>query len=144
MRAYMNGKPLDEVVDIPSSDLPSGIICMWGGSDIPEGWAICDGQNGTPDLRDRFVLGSGSRPIGETGGEEEVTLTVDQLPNHAHTLKTIAEAGTPNGGVLDAILTTAKCSRNDKAVGNGPYDGLNGRAHPNMPPYYVLAYIMKL
>lgn len=39
-----------------------GIICLWGGAivDIPAGWHLCDGTNGTPDLRDRFVIGAGS------------------------------------------------------------------------------------
>lgn len=38
------------------------LICLFSGAivDIPAGWALCDGNNGTPDLRDRFVLGAGS------------------------------------------------------------------------------------
>jgi len=40
----------------------NGIIVMWAGSEetIPSGWKLCDGNNGTPDLRDRFVIGAGS------------------------------------------------------------------------------------
>jgi len=39
-----------------------GIICLWGGAivDIPAGWHLCDGNAGTPDLRDKFVIGAGS------------------------------------------------------------------------------------
>lgn len=39
-----------------------GIICLWGGAivDIPAGWALCDGNSGRPDLRDRFVIGAGN------------------------------------------------------------------------------------
>lgn len=65
-----------------------GIIVMWSGllSQIPEGWVLCDGQNGTPDLRDKFIVGAGREyTIGDTGGEKEVTLTVSQLPSHNHT-----------------------------------------------------------
>lgn len=41
---------------------PSGVICMWSGATtaIPTGWALCNGSNGTPDLRDKFVVGAGS------------------------------------------------------------------------------------
>ena len=49
--------------------LPAGLIVMWGGliANIPSGWALCNGQNGTPDLRDRFIKGASSEP-GGTGG----------------------------------------------------------------------------
>ena len=56
---------------------------MWSGSiaDIPTGWQLCDGTNGTPDLRDRFVIGAGSNDyaVGTTGGYTDTT-----LPSHAH------------------------------------------------------------
>lgn len=66
-----------------------GIIVMWSGllSQIPEGWVLCDGTNGTPDLRDKFIVGAGREyTIGDTGGAKEVTLTVSQLPSHNHTM----------------------------------------------------------
>ncbi len=68
--------------------IPSGIIVMWSGSisNIPKGWVLCNGQNGTPDLRDKFIVGAGREyTIGDTGGAKEVTLTVSQLPSHNHT-----------------------------------------------------------
>ena len=58
--------------------VPTGCIMFWSGSmeDIPEGWALCDGNNGTPDLRDRFVVGAGGDyAVGDTGGESIETLT---------------------------------------------------------------------
>src|SRR5690606_4649652 len=65
-----------------------GVIVMWSGSadNIPEGWALCDGTNGTPDLRDRFIVGAGGEyAVGATGGAKEVTLTTAQMPKHSHT-----------------------------------------------------------
>lgn len=52
---------------------------------IPPGWALCDGANGTPDLRDRFVVGSGGQYAeGNTGGADTVLLTESHIPNHNH------------------------------------------------------------
>ena len=68
---------------------------MWAGliSAIPTGWVLCDGTNGTPDLRDRFIMGATSDSnVGEIGGENEVTLTVEQMPAHTHSGST-DEAG---------------------------------------------------
>ena len=67
--------------------VPSGIITMWSGAiaDIPLGWALCDGSNGTPDLRDRFIVGAGgSYNVGDTGGANSVTLDISQIPLHGH------------------------------------------------------------
>ena len=54
-----------------NSPFPSGGIVMWSGSvaSIPSGWLLCDGTNGTPDLRNRFIVGAGSTyAVGATGG----------------------------------------------------------------------------
>ncbi|MFP2925255.1 hypothetical protein ACLESO_08555 [Pyxidicoccus sp. 3LG] len=69
--------------------VPSGVILMWHGNPdtVPEGWAVCDGTNGTPDLRNRFIVGGGpgtNYAIAATGGLGEVTLGVDQMPTHNH------------------------------------------------------------
>lgn len=75
---------------------PKGIIVMWSGSiaNIPNGYALCDGTNGTPDLKDRFVLSvsSSAENPGATGGANSITLTTAQLPAHGHT-GTTANAG---------------------------------------------------
>ena len=49
------------------TDIPSDLIVMWGGdiSSIPAGWELCNGSNGTPDLRDKFIRGA---PPGEDPG----------------------------------------------------------------------------
>ena len=70
--------------------IPSGLISMWSGTiaNIPSGWALCNGSNGTPDLRGRFVVGySGSgdyASIGNTGGSDSRTLTTANMPSHNH------------------------------------------------------------
>ena len=71
--------------------VPQGGIIMWSRSaaNIPAGWALCNGSNGTPDLRGRFVVGysgSGSyTAVGNTGGSDSRTLTTANMPSHSHT-----------------------------------------------------------
>lgn len=71
-----------------STLLPTGCIILWYGSTstIPAGWALCDGANGTPDLRSKFVIGAGSSyAVSGTGGSNTVTLSVANIPAHTHT-----------------------------------------------------------
>lgn len=84
----------DAVAAIPSltaaitSVIPSGLISLWSGAadKVPAGWLLCDGTNGTPDLRGRFVVGAGgSYSPGDKGGANTVTLTTEQMPGHTHT-----------------------------------------------------------
>lgn len=127
--------------------VPSGGIIMWTGTDVPVGWLLCDGTEGTPDLRDRFVLGWGSRSIGDVGGEEEHTLKVSELPSHSHlsgnmkvTVNTVDGTGGTSSGL--AVGGYAGSGRDLTITGMSEYTG-SGNAHNNMPPYYVLAFIMK-
>lgn len=84
---------LTSTIDSMNSKLtPVGAIIMWGGNinEIPTGWKLCDGTNGTPDLRSRFVVGynpseADYNAIGKTGGAKDVTLTEAQMPSHGHT-----------------------------------------------------------
>ena len=69
------------------SSIPKGTILPWYGksSDIPEGFALCDGTKGTPNLRNRFLVGAGSNyALGDTGGVDQVTLTGTQIGSHFH------------------------------------------------------------
>lgn len=109
----VNGYPINALV-------PAGTIVMWYGNSVPSGWTECNGNNGTPDLRGRFVVGQGqasspapgdSNPnytLGQAGGENQHTLTKAELPQHFHEAKadgaTISASGgshyhdvTPNG-----------------------------------------------
>lgn len=109
----------------------NGLIAIWSGAivDIPAGWQICDGTNGTPDLRDRFVVGAGGVfDPGDTGGSTTHTHTFTGS-GHAHEL--------PVG--------------NDIAAGNDfdkdtTADPASGTTDPtsSLPFYFALAYIMKL
>lgn len=79
---------LDPDMDI---GMPDGTIVMWSGAvtDIPDGWVLCDGTNGTPNLQDRFILSinAGENP-GATGGEHEKMLSAVNLPSHTHAFTT--------------------------------------------------------
>jgi hypothetical protein len=75
------------------SAMPAGFIGLWAGSvaSIPSGWALCNGANGTPDLRDRFVVGAGSTyAVGATGGQNAIT----SVPAHTHDVGNLANATT--------------------------------------------------
>lgn len=145
-------------VEVPSPNtisgfgtVPLGGIIMWSGSSVPSGWALCNGANGTPDLRGRFILGahrttsagSGGRYTGETGGEETHTLTVPELPSHTHTTR-FGNNGYPDGSgdrthnyyIMHPDRTDDETAFASSATGDGA-------AHNNMPPYYVLAFIMR-
>jgi microcystin-dependent protein len=97
------------------SPIPIGTILMWSGvlADVPDGWALCDGSNGTPDLRDRFVVGAGAAYApGTTGGSDAVALTVDQLASHQHGAWSSSEGahqhwmeGTNAGGLANRVRT---------------------------------------
>lgn len=78
---YRNGDDYS-VIFIPNLVLPRGIITMWYNKEIPKGWAICNGQNGTPNLIDKFIKSGMS--IGVEGGSNEITITEENLPSHNH------------------------------------------------------------
>ena len=134
-----------------------GIIVAWNGITPPTGWALCDGKNETPDLSGRFILDTNVlTEIGKTGGESTHTLIESEIPAHTHYYNMWAQQGLPTGGAYYASkIGTAYITREQDQSG-GPENrntlyvnttsgsvGGNG-AHNNMPPYYVLAYIMKL
>ena len=86
-----------------SLELPIGTILPYVGdlADIPKGWYLCDGSNGTPDMRDLFIVGAGKNyELYNTGGKNEVELNADQLPAHYHNLYTSGQlAANRNGSV---------------------------------------------
>lgn len=110
--------------------LQSGLIIIWSGAivDIPDGWVLCDGNNHTPNLRDRFIFGAGSgfNPD-DTGGnvEHNHDFTGD---GHRHDI--------PGG--TDIGSGTAFQNRTTSSTVTGTTDNADG-----LPPYYALAFVMK-
>ncbi len=123
------------IFNIVGSGVPTGGIIMWSGASVPGGWSLCDGTNSTPDLRDRFIVSSGSvYSIGDTGGVNSVTLTVDQIPAHTHAITAIND-GSPS------VPYSSPRSASASEIDSGSTGG--GQSHENRPPYYALAFIMK-
>lgn len=123
------------ILNIVGSGVPTGGIIMWSGASVPGGWSLCDGTNSTPDLRDRFIVSSGSvYSIGDTGGVNSVTLTVDQIPAHTHAITAVND-GSPS------VPYSSPRSASASEIDSGSTGG--GQSHENRPPYYALAFIMK-
>lgn len=120
------------------SVLPLGVIVMWSGSiaNIPAGWVLCDGTNGTPDLRDRFIVGAGSSySVSDTGGEAFHKLTIAEMPAHTHPISCVQNIR--GGGSDGQPRADGSPTQNTGSTGGD-------QPHENRPPYYALAYIMKL
>jgi hypothetical protein len=148
-----------------ANGFPAGGIIMWSGSiaSIPLGFALCNGSSGTPDLRDRFIVGAGSTYTpGNIGGSANAvvvshshTFAGDALGTHAHNMSfhqtSKSNNATPfmlsspiNGENLNGTLTlsTTNVSAGTPS-GTISTAGVSG-TNANLPPYYALAYIMKL
>jgi microcystin-dependent protein len=81
------------------ASVPAGVILLWSGSiaSIPTGWLLCNGSSGTPDLRDRFVVGAGSTyAVAATGGSATTTLIEANLPSHTHSISASGTTSTVN------------------------------------------------
>jgi microcystin-dependent protein len=144
-------------------DPPPGCIAIWSGplTDIPAGWVLCDGNNGTPDLLDRFICSvSAAGAPGATGGVDSLTLSVNQLPSHNHAAS-VESAGSHNHGVNFRRYTNADGSfgwPTTMQTGKPSVSTAGDHSHPstdtsatgggssidNRPPFYEVAFIMKL
>jgi microcystin-dependent protein len=141
--------------------IPVGGIIMWSGTAPPDGWEFCNGEtfNGqeTPDLQGRFIVGhhpdkTDYSDIGKTGGEETHTLTINEMPSHNH-MAVYTEGVRHNDGG-DKYNPISGFQQGDVVgVGKSKDNGNNGgqtnntggsQPHENRPPYYVLAFIMRV
>jgi hypothetical protein len=138
--------------------VPTGGIILWSGStgSIPATWYLCDGTNGTPDLRNSFIVGAGSTyAVNATGGTADAIVvshthtatSVVTDPGHVHSYT--KNTGSPNnaaGSVPDYIsqtsANTASATTGITVATTNATAGVSG-TNANLPPYYALAYIMK-
>lgn len=150
---------------------PVGTIMMWYGAlgGIPAGFQVCDGTNGTPDLRNKFVVGAGGTyALGAAGGAASVTsgaggahlpvvlgtsLTVDELPPHSHLVGARGSNASTNNEPKDFIDDYPGQNSNvlTSSVGSGNPHSHNAEPVPDhthtvatLPPYVALYYIMKV
>lgn len=147
-----------------ATPIPAGGILLWSGSigSIPAGYVLCNGSNGTPDLRDRFIVGAGNTyAVNATGGSaDSVVVTHTHTasvtdPGHSHTFDQMdSYAGFFNPTLLSVIPggnnvvgnhTSALDIINSNTTGisvTNASAGVSG-TNANLPPYYALCYIMK-
>jgi hypothetical protein len=140
LQFFKNGK-------YKGGDVPKGAIFMWTKIEIPVGWALCNGENGTPDLRDKFIFGADEEDLpGKTGGSDKITL--DMLPKHSHEdlggwdKFSVGTVGGMSDGagkwqkrfVRSSSPAKTTFTKTKEIGGNKEY----------FPPYNRLAFIMKL
>ncbi|MDY0192622.1 MAG: hypothetical protein RBR93_03760, partial [Aliarcobacter butzleri] len=184
--------------------IPKGIISMWSGAiiDIPAGWKLCNGQDGTPDLRDKFIVGAGtSYNVGVTGGNKDAiivahshiqashthtasetsegahahSISISTTGAHSHTFLASSVDGinsgtfkyasytdgtdtTPTITSTNSIQSSGAHSHTGSATTNGAHTHIitntavsptiastgDSGTNANLPPYYALAFIMKI
>ena len=141
--------------------LVTGMIMLWSGSiaSIPSGWYLCDGANGTPNLKDKFIVGAGNTyAVAATGGSADAitvshthtatsTSTVTD-PGHLHSIPGNYNGGGGNpGGDINSGASGLNTGSNTTGITvatstTNASTGTSG-TNANLPPYYALAYIMK-
>jgi hypothetical protein len=150
-----------DLINKPNT-VPSGLISLWYGNstNIPAGWVLCNGSNGTPDLRDRFVIGAGGGySAGTTGGSADsivvshthtATSTVND-PGHHHQVYGHQSVGgntaiNNNSGTSNPAITGSESTSTENtgvSVSTSISATGNSGTNANLPPYYALCYIMK-
>lgn len=128
--------------------VPIGGVIMWSGAEnnLPDGWALCNGENGTPDLRGRFVVGGGTGSgyaYRERGGFTNVVLEAKHLPVHSHNYTFTAASHTGHfDSNYDTFYFTGSSGKAHTHTTN-PAGSNPAAGHENRPPYYALCFIMR-
>ncbi len=147
-----------------SSSFVAGMIMMWSGTiaTIPTGWLLCNGSSGTPDLRDKFVIGANADSGGaaktnitgtptQTGGTKDAivvshthTATVTDS-GHLHTYNYPSSIGLAGGGNNLSAGGGTSVNTSTAFTGITVSNSTTGSSgtDQNLPPYYALAFIMK-
>jgi len=152
----------DGTVQATSATLPRGIIVMWSGSSVPDGWALCDGTSGTPNLVDRFVMGARDMSVvGDLGGAASHT---HEAEPHYHDLDNLTGSRVASRDETDPNTGRSVCAHSievrtyhaavDKkfmycldhshSLSVAESTSVEIRSAESLPPYYKLAFIMKL
>lgn len=146
------GQPLlSDGAPAPASGLPSGVIVMWSGQldAIPAGWALCDGSDGTPDLRNRFLLGVGAAEyLGSTGGssthQHRPRAHTHQIDPPALRLRPVyGYSGYAGTGTRGRYYMLPEQTFDLRPFKSGPTT-VSPDSVSQLPPYYKIAFIMKL
>lgn len=164
LTGYNNMVLTDPNGNLGSIQFPKGMIMIWteGLNNIPAGWALCDGNNGTPNLMGKFLLGvtpssdnSLLRTLKASGGNTKIS--VNQLPGHDHEYKDVylmENEGYVRRNVGDTYSKIEGDSRmwgtgsnldwDNDAMGKIKKTGSTGSGEDYYPPFVTVAYIMKL
>ena len=174
---FTDGKPTDiyvwdgelRTIRMPDTVFPGMIVMYDGRKPVPTGWAMCDGNNGTPNLIDRYIKASAT--VGEEGGNEnnEVTIEIENLPAHTHEFETTSITTSEDGTHSHTIPYSDDGKENDHGndyrafnLAPGDISTSSGGAHTHTvdlsaavlketgggqpikiePPYYTLIFIM--
>jgi len=147
--------------------VPKGVIVMWWGEvdQIPAGWTLCDGSNGTPDLRSRFIVGAGSaegggyapRSSGDPDKLPPITTATQTAGAHQHNFPSqyyarnflcgVAAAGKKwcsgidTRGTYQAGQPTQSAGNHTHAV---TFNFNEANSGENRPRWFALCFIMKL
>lgn len=125
--------------------IPAGVIGMWSGlrANIPSGWALCDGSNGTPDLRGKFIQEvEGAEEAGETGGTLAKSHSGTTVGDHTN----INVPGTATAALkVGTSASNAAAQTHTHTIASITHSVTQPSNHTDIrPPYYKLCFIMKL
>ena len=115
--------------------VPSGVIAMWSGQTtaIPSGWVLCDGNNSTPNLVDKFIMGASASNELSTGGANSLSLASGNIPSHTHSFSATSGAGgahNHSGSTSNTGAHTHSGNTNNTGAHTHSMSNLGGLAHP--------------